>query len=291
MAKTFSFPLMMAILLAVTATVATQQFQPGICGPTAGPRGCREGHRHGQSQVRHHLGHRLRRRRRPAARIGKNVDWPRIDSLANYTRTMNWEAKTMKEEFDRKPGSDSGVVEVRHRLGRRPAAAEPAPDLHGQRATTPGTWTDRAAPPVASPPDVAEIYQLELWLNPHGFLKAAQLPGANPKATWRWELGEMGRDGPEVPPEKITRRLDHRQREVPGRRDHQQREHAPADPHLGPESGARRHELRARVHQRQLHRHRQRHQVSDRLALARGMGRQLQQPEHQRRPQRVRRTR
>ena len=35
---------------------------------------------------------------------GKNVDWPRIDTLANYTRTMNWQAKTMKEEFDRKPG-------------------------------------------------------------------------------------------------------------------------------------------------------------------------------------------
>ena len=35
---------------------------------------------------------------------GRNVDWPRIDSLANYTRTMNWETRTMKEEFDRKPG-------------------------------------------------------------------------------------------------------------------------------------------------------------------------------------------
>ena len=33
-----------------------------------------------------------------------NVDWPRIDSLANYTRTMNWDARTMTEEFDRKPG-------------------------------------------------------------------------------------------------------------------------------------------------------------------------------------------
>ena len=57
---------------------------------------------------------------------------------------------------------------------------------------------------MASPPDLAEICQLELWLNPHGFLKAARLPGANPKAIWRWELGEMGRDGPEVAPEKVT---------------------------------------------------------------------------------------
>ncbi|MGH9146822.1 MAG: hypothetical protein ACRD1Q_08945, partial [Vicinamibacterales bacterium] len=34
----------------------------------------------------------------------KNVDWPRGEPLANYVRTMNWETRTMKEEFDRKPG-------------------------------------------------------------------------------------------------------------------------------------------------------------------------------------------
>src|ERR671933_445359 len=34
---------------------------------------------------------------------GRNVDWPRPDQLANYTRTMNWQTRTMKEEFDRKP--------------------------------------------------------------------------------------------------------------------------------------------------------------------------------------------
>ena len=31
------------------------------------------------------------------------------------------------------------------------------------------------------PPELAEIYQLEMWLNPHGFLKAAQLPGRQPE--------------------------------------------------------------------------------------------------------------
>jgi hypothetical protein len=34
----------------------------------------------------------------------RNVDWPRIEALANYTRTMDWERGSMKEEFDRKPG-------------------------------------------------------------------------------------------------------------------------------------------------------------------------------------------
>jgi glyoxylase-like metal-dependent hydrolase (beta-lactamase superfamily II) len=43
-----------------------------------------------------------------------------------------------------------------------------------------------------------------MWVNPHGFLKAAALPGANPVAVWRWELGEMGRDGPTTMPDKVT---------------------------------------------------------------------------------------
>ncbi len=52
-------------------------------------------------------------------------------------------------------------------------------------------------------PENVSIGQLEIWMNPHGFLKAARLPGANPKAVWRWELGEMGRDGPTTVPDKV----------------------------------------------------------------------------------------
>jgi glyoxylase-like metal-dependent hydrolase (beta-lactamase superfamily II) len=133
---------------------------------------------------------------------GKNVDWPRIDSLTNYTRTMNWEARTMKEEFDRKPGLAPaswkyGIGWVDGPLQRNQHQVFM---LNGKYA-----WQmdGAGAPPVATPPDLAEIYQVELWLNPHGFLKAAAMPGANPKAVWRWELGESGRDGPEVHPEKM----------------------------------------------------------------------------------------
>ena len=53
------------------------------------------------------------------------------------------------------------------------------------------------------PPALAEFYQLEMWMNPHGFLKAARLPGANPVALWRWEQIEKGRDGNVVSPEKM----------------------------------------------------------------------------------------
>jgi glyoxylase-like metal-dependent hydrolase (beta-lactamase superfamily II) len=55
--------------------------------------------------------------------------------------------------------------------------------------------------PLPVDQDVADVYPIELWMNPHGFLKASQMPGANPKATWRWELGEMGRDGLTIIPE------------------------------------------------------------------------------------------
>ena len=105
MSRKFALPVIFAGLLAATGgSVATQQLPPGFVDPKpildaaireigndklncvtiAG-----EGYNGAVGQQKE---------------AGKNVDWPRIDSLANYTRTMNWQAKTMKEEFDRKPG-------------------------------------------------------------------------------------------------------------------------------------------------------------------------------------------
>jgi len=134
----------------------------------------------------------------------KNVDWPRGEPLANYTRTMNWEAGTMSEEFERRPGSNP--ASWKYGLGWRggtPIQLQPRQTfvvngLYGWHQDGPG------GAPVAARPEDAERWQLDLWLNPHGFLKAARMPGANPVATWRWELGEMGRDGPTTTPERVT---------------------------------------------------------------------------------------
>ncbi len=135
---------------------------------------------------------------------GKNIDWPRIDALNNYTRTMNWQAKTMKEEFDRKPGLapaawkygigwlDGPLQTQTHQIFMLNASGPKVYAWHMDGAM---------GQPVPNEPDVAAVFPIELWMNPHGFLKAAQMPGANPKATWRWELGEKGRDGPTVIPE------------------------------------------------------------------------------------------
>ncbi len=131
-----------------------------------------------------------------------NIDWPRIDALNNYTRTINWEAGTSKETFDRKPGLNP--ASWKYGLGWQGGmptqrAARQTHIVNGRTA-----WhIDGDGAPVSVSPELADLYQLDLWLNPHGFLKAARLPGANPVALWRWEQLEKGRDGNVVQPEKV----------------------------------------------------------------------------------------
>lgn len=131
-----------------------------------------------------------------------NVDWPR-GVLNNYTRTMNWEARTMREEFDRPPGLNP--ASWKYGLGW--LGGTPLQRNSRQVFAVNGTqaWhIDGSEAPIAASPEDAERWQLDLWVNPHGFLKAARLPGANPKAFWRWELGESGRDGHTTIPEKVA---------------------------------------------------------------------------------------
>ena len=135
---------------------------------------------------------------------GFEVDWPRGEPLANYTRTINWEAGTMREEFERKPGRNP--ASWKHGLGWRDGT--PLQQNLRQAFMVNGTtgWhiDGPGTEPVAARPEDAERWQLDIWVTPHGFLKAAMMPGANPRAVWRWELGEMGRDGATTSPEKVT---------------------------------------------------------------------------------------
>ncbi len=131
-----------------------------------------------------------------------NVDWPRIDALANYTRVIDWENETSVETFDRQPGLTP--ASWKYGLGWR--SGTPTQRETRQTHVTNGAhaWhMDGDGAPEAVPPEIAEVYRLDLWLNPHGFLKAARLPGANPVAFWRWEQIEKGRDGNVVMPEKM----------------------------------------------------------------------------------------
>jgi len=131
-----------------------------------------------------------------------NIDWPRIDRLANYTRTIDWAAETSIETFDREPGLNPASW----KYGSGWQGGTPTQQARRQTFVVRGdkAWhVDGDGPPVAVPPDLAELYRLDLWLNPHGFLKAARMPGANPIAFWRWEQIEKGRDGNVVAPERV----------------------------------------------------------------------------------------
>jgi glyoxylase-like metal-dependent hydrolase (beta-lactamase superfamily II) len=132
-----------------------------------------------------------------------NVDWPRIDKLANYVRTIDFEKRTIHESFDRQPGLNP--ASWKYGLGWQ--GGTPFQKHTRQTFIVSGNYgwhiDGEAGQPVPMSRDDVERGQLEIWMNPHGFLKAARLPGANPKAVWRWELGEMGRDGPTVLPEKV----------------------------------------------------------------------------------------
>src|SRR5688572_10058720 len=126
-----------------------------------------------------------------------NIDWPRSE-MANYSRTINWETGTSKETFDRKPGNNP--ASWKYGLGwvggtRTQQQSRQTHAVNGRYA-----WhIDGDGAPVAASPEMAEVYQLDMWLNPHGFLKAARMAGANPRALWRWEQIEKGRDGNVVP--------------------------------------------------------------------------------------------
>ena len=130
-----------------------------------------------------------------------NIDWQRSE-MANYTRTINWETGTSKETFDRKPGGNPAAW----KYGIGWVDGTPTQKEVRQTHIVNGEYAwhmDGTGEAVRVPPELAEIYQLDIWLTPHGFLKAARKPGANPRALWRWEQLEKGRDGNVVTPEKV----------------------------------------------------------------------------------------
>ncbi len=132
-----------------------------------------------------------------AGMVGQNLtqdtDWPRGEPLEEYSRTIDFERGSSVERFSREPGMNpaswkygpgwlGGTPLQRH---RRQAFA-----VRGSHA-----WhSDGPGPPVPAPRST-ELWQLDIWMTPHGFVRAARMPGADAKAIWRWELGESGRDG------------------------------------------------------------------------------------------------
>ncbi len=123
----------------------------------------------------------------------QSEDWPRRP-FTRYTRTIDYAARSSVESFTREPGRNPRSWKYGEGwLGGTPLQknAEQTFIVRGEHA-----WhMDGAGTEPIPASSRAELWQLDLWLNPPGFIKAAREPGANPKAVWRWELVESGRDG------------------------------------------------------------------------------------------------
>lgn len=133
-----------------------------------------------------------------AGKVGQNVlqstDWPLGEPLANYSRTINYEARTSVERFTRAPGLNPRSW--KHGTGW--LGGTPLQEQERQTFAVNGAYgwhIDGEGNEAIPAPQDAELWQLDIWLNPAGFVKAAMEPGANPKAIWRWEMVESGRDG------------------------------------------------------------------------------------------------
>ena len=133
-----------------------------------------------------------------AGKVGQNVtqdtDWPRGEPLANYSRTINYDDRSSIEQFSRKPGMNPRSW----KYGTGWLGGTPLQQKEQQTFVVSENFAwhldGEGTRPIPAPAS-AELWQLDIWLNPPGFIKAAMAPGANPTAIWRWEMAESGRDG------------------------------------------------------------------------------------------------
>ena len=100
-----------------------------------------------------------------------DADWPRFD-VTTYTRAIDYDAKSSREELTRRQGNNVP----------RGGGGTPLREEQHQVAIVNGdyAWNVQGTDVIPATAG-AEVRQLEIWLTPHGFLKAAM--AANPTAT------------------------------------------------------------------------------------------------------------
>jgi glyoxylase-like metal-dependent hydrolase (beta-lactamase superfamily II) len=92
-------------------------------------------------------------------------DWPKVE-LASFSRIINYDAKTMREEQTR-------------RQGNYPARGGGGIPIQGEQRLVSlvsgnSAW-DLQGTNVNPQPALGDVRQLEIWLDPHGFLKGAMV--------------------------------------------------------------------------------------------------------------------
>lgn len=100
-----------------------------------------------------------------------NDDWPRFE-ITSYTRSVDYDARFSREDLTRRQGN----------YPPRGGGGTPIQGEQRQTAVVGGNYAwNLQGTNVNAAPAAAELRQLDIWLTPHGFLKAAA--AANPTAT------------------------------------------------------------------------------------------------------------
>ena len=113
------------------------------------------------------------------------TDWPRFE-ITSYTKTIDYDNRASREQLTRRQGNHPAQGG-----GGTPLQAD-----QQQNAAVNGTFAWNMQGTMANPqPGAVEVRQLEILMTPHGFLKAALAPGANPTAYTRTSQmpGQTGR--------------------------------------------------------------------------------------------------
>jgi glyoxylase-like metal-dependent hydrolase (beta-lactamase superfamily II) len=99
-------------------------------------------------------------------------DWPRFE-MTSYTRIIDYDTRSSREDLTRRQGT----------YPPRGGGGTPLQGEQRQINLVNGNFAWNMQGTTATPaPATAELRQLDLWLSPHGFLKAAMAPNANPTA-------------------------------------------------------------------------------------------------------------
>jgi hypothetical protein len=143
------------------------------------------------------------------AEFNPNIDWPRIDALSNYTRTINWEPARARRRSIASPAS----IRASWKYGLGWRGGTPIQKQTRQTHIVNGrdAWhiDGEGGEPVAAAPEDAERYQLDLWLNPAGIPQGGAPARRQPEGDLA--LG-TDRDGPRRQRRRAredARRVDH----------------------------------------------------------------------------------
>jgi hypothetical protein len=112
-----------------------------------------------------------------------DTDWPRFE-VTSYTEIIDYENKSAREQIARRQGNNPP----------QGGGGTPLQGEQQQHFVVNGNYAWNMQGSTANPaPAVAEVRQLDIWLTPHGFLKAALAGNPTAYTTMSQIPGQTGR--------------------------------------------------------------------------------------------------